>query len=228
MQEFSSGPFVFSPKERVTYNGQALRYWVLSYGAEEVARHTLDVVLTQDAVREAFSDDISAFAQSAREEHAQAVLDLIDFETDEIIARLAVTSDPGLTNGLIDDRSRYWLRSVSRLRSLDVTLDRFAEIAVEHGAPSDAWIAGLLPDDVLTTNPDAWRAPTSWEIRHVVGEGGFTGISGAKAAALVGVTPQNFRKYTARDGAASRQDMSFAMWHLLLARLGIRRLAEAL
>ena len=68
-----------------------------------------------------------------------------------------------------------------------------------------------------------WRAPTSWELRHVVGEGSFTGWTGAQAAAMVGVTPQNFRKYTARDGASTRQGMSFAMWHLLLHKLGVQR-----
>ena len=40
---------------------------------------------------------------------------------------------------------------------------------------------------------------------------------------MVGVTPQNFRKYTARDGASTRQGMSFAMWHLLLHKLGVQR-----
>lgn len=69
-----------------------------------------------------------------------------------------------------------------------------------------------------------WRAPTSWELRHVVGEGSFTGVTGAQAAALVGVTPQNFRKYTARDGASTRQGMSYAMWHLLLHKLGVQSL----
>ena len=29
-------------------------------------------------------------------------------------------------------------------------------------------------------------------------------------------------EYTAADGAASRQRMSFAMWHLLLHRLGVQ------
>lgn len=90
-------------------------------------------------------------------------------------------------------------------------------------ASTAQWIASLLPDDVLTPAADAWRAPTSWEIRHVVGENSFTGISGARAAALVGVTPQNFRKYTTADGAATRQTMSYAMWHLLMHRLGVQR-----
>jgi hypothetical protein len=89
-------------------------------------------------------------------------------------------------------------------------------------APANAWIAELFPNEVLDIDPDAWRAPTAWELRHVVGEGSFTRVSGAKAAALVGVSPQNFRKYTAGDSAKNRQSISFAMWHLLLARLQVK------
>lgn len=95
--------------------------------------------------------------------------------------------------------------------------------SLDHYAPFRSWIADLLPDDVLTTDPEEWRAPTAWEIRHIVGEGAFTSMPGATVAALVGVTPQNFRKYTAQDSAASRQNISFAMWHLLLHKLGVQR-----
>ena len=84
------------------------------------------------------------------------------------------------------------------------------------------YIAARLPPDVLTEDPATWRAPTSAEIRVVVGKDSETGLSGAAAAHLVGVLPQNFRKYTAADDAVSRQKMSFAMWHLLLHRAGVR------
>lgn len=79
-----------------------------------------------------------------------------------------------------------------------------------------------LPAEVLTEDPWYWRAPTAAEIRVVIGKGSETGIPGAQAAHLVGVLPQNFRKYTASDDAASRQKMSFAMWHLLLHRAGVK------
>ena len=58
--------------------------------------------------------------------------------------------------------------------------------------------------------------------RIVIGKDSETGLSGAQAAHLVGVLPQNFRKYTAADDAASRQKMSFSMWHLLLHRTGVK------
>ncbi|MFG5777706.1 hypothetical protein ACFIQF_11590 [Comamonas sp. J-3] len=147
----------------------------------------------------------------------------------------------GLSRGLIDDRFDTWAVS-DELGSVPMGADEFARLKEAHEAigaayefknvrggipqyktPNDnAWIASLLPDDVLTDAPEAWRAPTSWELRHVVGEGSFTGVTGAKAAELVGVTPQNFRKYTAADDATTRQKISFAMWHLLLHKLGVQ------
>ena len=62
----------------------------------------------------------------------------------------------------------------------------------------------------------------------VVGVGSFIGISGAKAADLVGVNASSFRKYTAQEGAKSRQSMSYAMWHLLLHKLGVQTLGVSL
>ncbi len=75
--------------------------------------------------------------------------------------------------------------------------------------------------EVMTDDPEQWRAPTAAEIRIVVGKGSETGLTGAQAARIVGVLPQNFRKYTATDDASLRQKMSFAMWHLLLHRVGV-------
>lgn len=88
----------------------------------------------------------------------------------------------------------------------------------------NAYIAALLPEETLTEDLAAWRAPTSAEIRIVIGRHSETGLSGAEAANLVGVQPQNFRKYTSADGAASRQKMSFSMWHMLLHRTGVKLL----
>lgn len=79
-----------------------------------------------------------------------------------------------------------------------------------------------LPYEVLSRSPSVWRAPTNHEIRQLIGKDSFSGITIAEAAQLVGVTPQNFRKYLARDGASTRQKMSYAMWHLLLHRLNIQ------
>ena len=89
-------------------------------------------------------------------------------------------------------------------------------------------ITTLLPADVLTENPAEWRAPTAADIKIVVGKGSETGLPGSVAAHLVGVLPQNFRKYTAADDAASRQKMSYAMWHLLLHRVGVKQATIAI
>lgn len=224
MREHSSGPFTFTPVRAVKMGGVRSTLWEMHYGGLWLGALTLLDSATPDAVCDAFGVLRGKFVIAAREEHAADRVDLIDFESGDAVAFFMTHGVPDMTPGLIDDRSRYWLRSADRRRSRPVTLSEFAAIAAAHQAPALSWVAGLLPDDVLSENPEDWRPPTSWELRHIVGEGSFTGLSGAKAAALVGVTPQNFRKYTAGDGAKTRQHMSFAMWHLLLHRLKVKAL----
>lgn len=76
-----------------------------------------------------------------------------------------------------------------------------------------------LPDDVLTDSADSWSHPTPAEIRAVIGE---AGLSVSDAARLVGVNSSNFKKYIRHEGAATVSKMSFAMWHLLMHRTGVR------
>ena len=224
MQDFQSGPFEYRAGQRTKLAGQPSIEWSLCYAGKTLAERFVSAVATRSAVQEAFSDDVAEFTARARKEYAPDRFELIDFETGDAVAVFFAHSVPDMTPGLIDDRSRYWVRSGDRLRSRPVTLSGFGALTAAHQAPALSWAAGLLPEDVLTLDAADWRAPTAWEIRHVVGEGSFTGVTGAKAAALAGVLPQNFRKYTAADGAASRQNMSFAMWHLLLHRLGVQQL----
>lgn len=224
MSAFLSGPFEFSAAPKgATINGQKMLVWSLQYGAELLGTRTLPATDSQDQVREAFAADISDFKARATREHAPEFVELIDFETGDRVGGFYSLGVPEMTPGLIDDRSRYWLRTADKLYSRPVSLSGFAALAYAHGAPERAWISGLLSDEIITDDPEEWRAPTSWELRHVVGEGSLTGISGAKAAALVGVTQQNFRKYTARTDARTRQAISFAMWHLLLHKMGVKR-----
>ena len=224
MNAFSTGPFTFDPAARgVKINGKQSRAWTLNYGDREIASRTLAESLSLDEVKQEFGAALASFTTAAKRKHGPQTASLVEFGGGEVPLEFA--RDPGITAGLIDDRHRWWLRSSDGLRSLAIlSLREFAAIAQRCVAPPNHWITGLLPDAVLTDNPEDWRAPSSWEIRHVVGEGSFTGISGARAAALVGVTAQNFRKYTARDDAATRQKMSFSMWHLLLHRLGVQLL----
>lgn len=224
IDEFQSGPFRFAASDRGRMiNRQPQKMWHMFYGDQLLTDRSLPADMSATAVHDAFADDVSAFVQKAHVDHAPARVYLIDAKTDERIAHIDTDSMLGMTPGIIDDRSRYWLTSKNRRYSRDVTLTQFVQLAVEHATPARAWITGLLPDDVLATEAGNWRAPTSWEIRHIVGEGSLTGASGAAAAALVGVTPQNFRKYTAREGSASRQNISYAMWHLLLKKLEVTR-----
>lgn len=222
MKNLQSGPFAFVQTKALQANGVACARVQMLYGSKLLAERVLPAAMSAGQLIEAFDDDCAEFSEAARKQHAPDVVHLVDFETDDAVASIVTDSACGMTAGMINDSSKYWLRSANRLQSRAVTLQQFADLSAQHAAPARAWIAGLLPEEVLTLDAADWRAPTAWEIRHVVGEGSFTGIVGAQAAALVGILPQNFRKYTAADGAASRQKMSFAMWHLLLHRLGVQ------
>ena len=249
--ERKHGPFVFTSVGKLTVNGTASRRWHMSYGPLEVAERVLPGLdLVQSDLFEAFDQDRAAFIrdhQATTPEQARPgsnghMVRLVKStpvtgaEGAALDSFVALAPIDGISRGYIDDRFDTWAVA-GKLGNVPMSSDEFSRLKSAHEAiaraleeapaPSspvarNSWITDLLPDDVLTTDPAQWRAPTSWELRHVVGEGSFTGVSGAKAAELVGVTPQNFRKYTAQDGAATRQKMSYAMWHLLLHRLGVQ------
>lgn len=219
-----SGPFTFTSGRIININGTPSRKWRMTYGQKELAEKTiLSANTAMDELHDTFGTERTEFERHAKSECAPNRIDLVDFETGDAVASFDSYSMCGMTPGLINDGSRLWLRSSDRKYSRDVTLNEFARIAVECEALPLAWVAGLLPDEVLADDVAEWQPPTAWQIRHVVGEGSFSGVSGAAAAALVGVTPQNFRKYTAADDSSTRQRISFAMWHLLLQKLGVKR-----
>lgn len=222
-QEFHIGPFAVRPLGQATATHQTFE---IAYGSQ--TDRTSVATGSQREVIERLAPFIADWTLELRQRFAPLTVELIDYESGDAVASFLADDYCGMTPGLIDDRARYWLRTQDRRYSRHVTLDEYAQLRARYELPPLAWIAELLPEDVLTDDPAEWRSPSSWEIRHVVGEGSFTGISGAKAAALVGVNPQSMRKYTAREGAKSRQPISFAMWHLLLHRLGIQNLRSAL
>ncbi|MCR8998618.1 hypothetical protein [Rahnella perminowiae] len=79
----------------------------------------------------------------------------------------------GMTSTLINDDSRYWMRTGDGLHSVAVTLNGYAVLYAKYATamrPKHAWIRGLLPAEVLTQMASEWRAPTEWELRHVVGK----------------------------------------------------------
>ena len=222
--ERKHGPFTFISSGPKSINGTPSHKWRMFYGDTELAERVIPGPnLELSVLYETFEQDRLDLIKRTQAVQDLQRVDLIDFETGDAVAHFYTQDMCGMTVGLIDDRSRYWIRSADKRYSLDVTIGQYAQIVNKHEVLRSAWIAELLPASILTSDPQEWRAPTNWELRHIVGEGSFTGISGAKAAELVGVTPQNFRKYTAQDGASTRQKMSFAMWHLLLQKLEIKR-----
>ncbi|MFN9470907.1 hypothetical protein [Acidovorax sp.] len=224
MESFESGPFEYVPIEERQVNGAPHIAWEVRYGRQLVERCDLPVGTDRHEVQRAFADPRAQFTAKNCLAHSPKTLVLQRWDSGDPLASFTVETVPeAMRDRKADVHSEFWLRLRNTRLRMPVTLAEYAEIVRTHGAPDWHWITGLLRPQVTTRNVGEWIAPTSWEIRHIVGEGSFTGVSGAQAAALVGVTPQNFRKYTARDGASTRQNISFAMWHLLLSRMHVQR-----
>ncbi|WP_186151569.1 hypothetical protein [Burkholderia gladioli] len=228
MSDFQRGAFEYVRGETIRLNDDSVSRWAVQYNGRELAWTRLDAKAKQSEIVEALSHATAEFTSAARAKHAPDVLVLFRESDDEVLASCPIQRTPdGMASSRAWDSAQVWARIDGTKLCKAMSIDEFARFAAAQRAPRDAWIAGLLPEEVLTEDAAEWRAPTAWEIRHVVGEGSFTGVTGARAADLVGVVPQNFRKYTARDDAVARQSISFAMWHTLLHRLGVKTMGGA-
>lgn len=248
-QDFMHGPFCFERSQQITNRC----YWAMKYGTEWLAEKAISDTATKSQIIEEFYEVRGAFIRShqpapkpieyERLHIARLVTptDRSGVEDQTLDSFPYMTEIQGLSRGLINDLAESWLVISSldaiapmghqeferlkvahtRIYELEQELERLKKPVPEH---HHRWISSLLPDSVLTDNAEDWRPPTAWELRHIVGEGSFTGQSGAKVAEMVGITPQGFRKYTANESAKNRQAISFAMWHLLLHKLGIQKL----
>lgn len=214
-EKFMVGPFEVQPKsgERVD----------IRYGLQTLARNISVSGATRREVEDSLRDCLARLWTELRNKAPRHTINLV--RDGERLAGFVCADSivSGMTAGLTDDRAEFWLQSADRLFSMPVSIDEYASIRARNAIPVLGWVADLLPIEVMTNDPEQWRAPSSWEIRHVVGERSFSGVSGARAAALIGMTPQNFRKYTATDGASTRQTISYGAWHLLLKKLGVTR-----
>ena len=223
MKNFNFGPFAFQKLNEYRLNSFPVIDWELSYDNKRLATLTANSGAGQKEVIDIFEDSLIEFRAAAVRKGVGYKVELLDVINGNTVAHFISTEWPeGLSPGMPDDRWHHWIAVGDRIKPVDSPSEFYAN-RDKLRAPPLHWVAALLPGHTLTLDADTWQAPTAWEIRHVVGEGSFTGISGAKAAALVGVTPQNFRKYIATDSAATRQKISFAMWHLLLHRLGVQK-----
>jgi len=255
MSDFQYGPFAFEASEKSLLSGVPSRRWTMVYGSDALADKILPESATRAQIVDAFDSARAAFvgevqpASPPREDPlAHGYEARLVYSTDvtgmpgQVLDRFLVLAPiPGIRRGLLSDNHETWLHVPEFDGILPMGAEEFARIKAAHEALKDAllqvpliakpaaplaWVQALLSDEVLTENSDEWQAPTTWQIRHVVGQGSFTGATGAQAAALVGVSPQNFRKYLAPQGAKQRQHIGYSMWHLLLHKLGVKPLGN--
>jgi len=213
-ENFMVGPFEIKPAGQEQYD--------IQYGQRVLRRGAYAPGTTRQAVADELGDVLADLRRDLEDRTALYCIELVTAAGE--VSDYFYSEDralPGMTGSIPDNQSEMWAKA--GLMAMPTNLHNWAGIVALHQALPYGWIGNLLPETVMTTDPEAWRAPTAWEIRHVVGEGSFTGISGAKAAAIVGITPANFRKYTASDSAKNRQSISYAAWHLLLIKMGVTR-----
>lgn len=212
--DFMVGPFEVRPAGSETYD--------IHYGAKTLRRGLYAPGATRQAVIEGIGEQLADLRREMEDRTELHKINLVTPAGDVLDSFFSESiALPGMQGSIPNDNYPFWAKC--GLQAIPVTIHTWAKLTQDHRALENGWIANLLPEEVLTNDPESWRAPTSFEVRHVVGEGSFTGLSGAKAAALVGITPANFRKYTAHDSAKNRQSISFATWHLLLIRTGVLR-----
>lgn len=212
--DFMVGPFEVRPTGNENYD--------IHYGAKVMRRGIYAPGATRQAVIDGIGGQLADLRREMEDRTELHNIQLVTPASDVLDSFEAEAGAlPGMQGAIPNEDYPQWAKC--GLWAMPVTLHEWAVLTEKHRALENGWIANLLPDDVLTNDPEEWRAPTSFEIRHVVGEGSFTGLSGAKAAALVGISPANFRKYTAFESASNRQNISFAAWHLLLIRTAVLR-----
>ena len=222
-KNFRYGPFSFEQEGAQIRVGETpYTHWVLMYGNEEIRRAHVPGEFSQAKIVEAMASGIDEIKEKAARRAAEinVWIDLERCSDGEVIAsfRAYNATDLGMkfSAGIpFEQEIVARMRGTTHIAHCDV--GKFVSAAGR--AKVLPWQLALLPDDVLSEDAEEWRPPTAFEIRHIVGEGSFTGISGAKAAQLVGISPANFRKYTADSGYKYRQNISFSAWHLLCRKL---------
>lgn len=81
----------------------------------------------------------------------------------------------------------------------------------------------LLPEEVLTLDADRWRPPAPEEVRLVKELAGKEWTN-ERLCKLIGVTEAAFVRYMSIYRIKNRAVIRFAAWHLLLHRLGLKKL----
>lgn len=82
-------------------------------------------------------------------------------------------------------------------------------------------IEDVLPEDVLTLDPKKWRTPTSEEFRAMKA---VAGVPNGRMAHLIGVTIAMIVRYQSVYRLKNKCNITFANWHLLLHRLGLKKI----
>ncbi|QTP13396.1 hypothetical protein [Serratia symbiotica] len=215
ISSFTSGLFTFSREEG------ADSLWNVHYGGQQ--RFITKIHLDQP---ERVKDDEyrcirDRFILQLKEDTAKCHYQLSSADGNALTGfttRVAIALTEGTLNGL--NPAPFTLSMNGKVLG-GITLPAYIGLDSRYRERGNAFITSLLPDDILTRNAAAWRAPVRDEILHISGTYSLTGVTHDYAATLSGITPSNYRKYIASESAKNRASISFATWHYLLNRLDV-------
>lgn len=216
LKEFYAGPYLLKPIE--TEEGLQ---WQFSYGGEIIAQKPIKS-RSRRTIPKAFTVEADLYRESLKERFDAPLATLENLYGEKLLeVRLlpkakwfldgAKQTEQEQSNFIISFRDAEYL----------ITLETLLDLYKQYLAPQRYWISQVLPASSLTTEIERWEPPSSWAIRHLMGEESFVGKKITEIADLVGVSARNFRAYSAAEGTRNRYDIPFATWHLLLQRLEI-------
>jgi len=216
LSEFYAGPYLLKPIE--TEEGLQ---WQFSYDGEIIAQKPVKS-RSRRTIPKAFTVEADLYRESLKERFDAPLATLENLNGEKMLGVRLLPKAKWFLDGAkqtVQEQSDFIIsfRGVKYL----ITLETLLELYKQYLAPQRYWISQVLPASSLTTEIERWEPPCSWAVRHLMGEESFAGKKITEIADLVGVSPRNFRAYSASEGTRNRYKIPFATWHLLLQRLEI-------
>ncbi|WP_321888016.1 hypothetical protein [Paraburkholderia bannensis] len=222
MQDFQHGPFRYHSEDAGATDQSGKLQWSVSYAGTILERRALCSDFEREELIDTFKRTIDRFITHARGQFQPVTITLERWNTrNNPIARAPVLHVPaGLSIAVPNRHSEYWVRLAGTRRCAPMPPENFLAFVREATPAPHAWITQFLRADVLTCDAQAWRAPSAWEVLHVIGKGSWTATSTAQAASMLGLAARTVSNYV--TSGERFQTIQFSAWHTLLHLLGIK------
>ncbi|WP_322052323.1 hypothetical protein [Paraburkholderia bannensis] len=222
MQDFQHGPFRYQADDAGATGNRHRVQWSVSYAGMILEQRSVSADFEREDIVDIFKGTIERFITHARGQFQPVTITLERWNTrNQPIARVPVLHVPAGMNIAVPNRhSEYWVRLAGTHRCAPMSPENFLSFVREATPAPHAWITQFLRADLLTCDAQAWRAPTAWEVLHVIGKGSWTATSTAQAANMLGLAVRTVSNYVTSGDRF--QTIQFSAWHTLLHLLGVK------